>query len=67
MSRHSESVKRSIVERYLSGEESYASAGAIDGVDAATVRKWVAVPGARRWRAVGQIQPLRRGVQAVGA
>lgn len=42
MSRHSESVKRSIVERYLSGEESYASAGAIDGVDAATVRKWVA-------------------------
>lgn len=42
MSRHSVVLKRSIVDRYLSGEESYASAGAIDGVDAATVRKWVA-------------------------
>jgi transposase len=43
MSRHSERLKRSIVERYLSGNESYASAGAADGIDAATVRKWVAV------------------------
>lgn len=42
MSRHSESLKRSIVERYLSGEESYASTGAAHGIDAATVRKWVA-------------------------
>lgn len=42
MSRHSESLKRSVVERYLSGTESYASTGVIHGVDAATVRKWVA-------------------------
>jgi transposase len=42
MSRHGESVKRSVVERYLSGDESYASAGAAAGIDAATVRKWVA-------------------------
>jgi transposase len=42
MSKHSESLKRTVVDRYLSGEESYASAGAADGVDAATVRKWVA-------------------------
>ncbi|RUW87555.1 helix-turn-helix domain-containing protein, partial [Mesorhizobium sp. M7A.F.Ca.US.010.02.1.1] len=42
MSKHSESLKRTVVDRYLNGEESYASAGAADGVDAATVRKWVA-------------------------
>jgi transposase len=42
MSRHSESLKRSVVKRYLSGTESYASTGIIHGVDAATVRKWVA-------------------------
>ncbi|MDX8524921.1 helix-turn-helix domain-containing protein [Mesorhizobium sp. MSK_1335] len=43
MSRFSEIEKRSIVERYLSGDESYASAGAAAGIDAATVRKWVAL------------------------
>lgn len=42
MSRHSEGVKRSVVARYLSGDESYAGAGAAAGIDAATVRKWVA-------------------------
>lgn len=42
MSRHSESLKRSVVDRYLSGDESYASAGAAGGIDASTVRKWVA-------------------------
>jgi transposase len=42
MSRHSARLKRSGVDGYLGGEESYASAGAIYGVDAATVRKWVA-------------------------
>ncbi|WP_425351067.1 IS3 family transposase [Mesorhizobium sanjuanii] len=43
MSRHSESLKRSVVELYLGGEESYASTGAAYDVDAATVRKWVAL------------------------
>jgi transposase len=46
MSRHSESLKRSVVECYLGGEESYAGTGIIYGVDAATVRKWVAAYGA---------------------
>jgi transposase len=42
MSRHGARFKRSVVDCYLGGEESYASAGARHGVDAATVRKWVA-------------------------
>jgi transposase len=42
MSRYSAGFKRSIVGRYLGGKESYASAGALHGIDAATVRKWVA-------------------------
>ena len=42
MSRHGAGFKRSVVDCYLGGEESYASAGARHGVDAATVRKWVA-------------------------
>jgi transposase len=41
MSRHSACFRRSVVDCYLGGEESYASAGALHGVDAATVRKWV--------------------------
>jgi transposase len=43
MSRHSGSFKRSVVDSYLSGDESYASAASKRGVDAATVRKWVAL------------------------
>lgn len=42
MSRHGSRFKRLVVDCYLGGEESYASAGARHGVDAATVRKWVA-------------------------
>jgi transposase len=41
MSKHSTSFKRSVVDSYLVGDESYANAGSIHGVDAATVRKWV--------------------------
>ncbi len=41
MSRHGACFKRSVVDCYLGGEESYASAGARHGVDASTVRKWV--------------------------
>ncbi|UVK35647.1 IS3 family transposase (plasmid) [Mesorhizobium sp. AR10] len=36
MSRHSASFKRSVVDKYLSGDESYASAASDHGVDAAT-------------------------------
>ncbi|TIQ02775.1 transposase, partial [Mesorhizobium sp.] len=43
MSRHSGRFKRSVVDSYLSGDESYASAASKCGVDAATVRKWVAL------------------------
>jgi transposase len=43
MSRHSACFKRSVVDCYLLGDESYASTGAVHGVDAATVRKWVAL------------------------
>ncbi|TIQ51571.1 MAG: transposase, partial [Mesorhizobium sp.] len=43
MSRHSGRFKRSVVDSYLSGDESYASAASKRGVDAATVRKWVAL------------------------
>ena len=42
MSRYSESLKCSVAERYLRGEDSYARVGAPHCIDAATVRKWVA-------------------------
>ncbi|WP_292370164.1 helix-turn-helix domain-containing protein, partial [Mesorhizobium sp.] len=43
MSKHSARFKRSVVDSYLCGDESYASAASKRGVDAATVRKWVAL------------------------
>lgn len=43
MSRHGASFKRSVVDCYLCGDESFASAASLHGVDAATVRKWVAL------------------------
>lgn len=43
MSRHSANFKRSVVDSYLCGDESYASAASNHGVEAATVRKWVAL------------------------
>ncbi|MER9294872.1 MULTISPECIES: helix-turn-helix domain-containing protein, partial [unclassified Mesorhizobium] len=43
MSKYSESFKRSVVDSYLGGDESCASAASMHGVDAATVRKWVAL------------------------
>jgi transposase len=43
MSRHSARFKRSVVDSYLREDESYASAASKHGVDAATVRKWVAL------------------------
>ena len=43
MSRHSAGFKRSVVDSYLCGDESFASAASIHGVDAATVRKWVSL------------------------
>lgn len=42
MSKFNESMKRLVVERYLSGDESYATAGILCEADPATVRKWVA-------------------------
>lgn len=42
MSKYSESLKRTIVEQYLSGDESYRSVGAAHGIDGSTIRKWVA-------------------------
>jgi transposase len=42
MTKYSVSTRRSVVERYLSGDESYVSAGVPYGVDGTTVRKWVA-------------------------
>ena len=43
MSKYSESFKRSVVDSYLREDESYASAASTHGVDAATVRRWVAL------------------------
>lgn len=43
MSRHSTGFKRSVVDCYLGGNESYASTASIHGVDAATVCKWVSL------------------------
>ncbi|MER9355024.1 transposase, partial [Mesorhizobium sp. M0514] len=43
MSKYSESFKRSVVDIYLGEDEGYASAASMHGVDAATVRKWVAL------------------------
>ena len=43
MSKHSEDLKRSIVERCVSGADSSHSAGLPHGIDPATVRKWVAL------------------------
>lgn len=42
MSRHGARFKRSVVDSYLR-DESYAIAASNHGVDAATVRKWVAL------------------------
>lgn len=45
MSRYDESFKASVVGLYAGGDESYASVGLAYGIDAATVRKWVAIHG----------------------
>ncbi|MFA1673254.1 helix-turn-helix domain-containing protein, partial [Rhizobium mongolense] len=42
MSKYSESLKRTIVEQYLSGDESYRGVGAAHGIDVSTIRTWVA-------------------------
>lgn len=43
MSKHSARFRRRVVDSYLWGDESYASAGSNHGIDAGTVRKWVAL------------------------
>lgn len=43
MSKHSARFKRSVVDSYLCGDESFASTASKHGIDAATVRKWVAL------------------------
>lgn len=42
MSKHSTALKQSVVDLYLSGDESYRSAGSVFGIDPGTVRQWVA-------------------------
>lgn len=42
MSKHSTALKQSVVDLYLSGDESYRSAGFVFGIDPGTVRQWVA-------------------------